>query len=91
MPRKILIPKIILILWVAFSILYVGWNEWTRFKVEVMQNSYNQGVGDAVAKVIDESKACKTFPVNVGDLKATLVNVDCLKQPGVPPDNSANK
>jgi hypothetical protein len=81
MSRKIPVLKIILILWVAFSVPYVGWNEWTRFRVEVMQNSYNQGVGDAVAKVIDESKACKAFPVNVGDLKATLVSVDCLKQP----------
>ena len=88
---KISVSRIILILWVAFSILYVGWNEWTRFKVYVMQGSYNQGVSDAVSKVIDESKACKTFPVNVGDLKATLVNVDCLKQPGAQPDNSANK
>lgn len=72
--------KLILILWVAFSILYVGYNEWVRFRVLVMQNAYNQGVGDAVAKVLDESKNCKGFPVNLGDKNATLVNVECLKQ-----------
>jgi hypothetical protein len=85
MLKKISVSKIILILWVAFSILYVAWNEWTRFKVYVMQSSYNQGVGDAVAKVIDESKACKAFPINVGDLTATILNVDCLKQPVAEP------
>ena len=79
--KKIPVLKIILILWLVFSVLYVGWNEWTRFKVAVMQNSYNRGIEDAVAKVITESKACKAFPINIGESKATLVNVDCLKQP----------
>jgi len=79
--RKLPIFKTLLILWLVFSVLYVGWNEWTRFKVFVMQNSYNQGVSDTVAKVINESKACKAFPINIGESKATLVSVDCLKQP----------
>ena len=75
------IKKIILIVWVVFSICYVAYNEWSRFSLYVMQRSYQQGVADAVGKVIDESKTCKALPVNVGDSKATLINVDCLKQP----------
>lgn len=72
--------KIILIVWVVFSILYVAYNEWSRFSVYVMQRSYEQGVTDAVSQVIQQSQTCKAFPVNVGQNKATLVNVDCLKQ-----------
>lgn len=72
--------KVILILWLAFSILYIGYNEWNRFKVAMMRQSYSRGVEDAVAKVLEESKNCKGFPVNLGDKSATLVSVECLKQ-----------
>ena len=81
MPKKLPVPKIILALWLIFSVLYVANNEWNRFKAMVMQSSYSQGVSDAVAKVIEESKSCKAFPINIGETKATLVSVDCLKQP----------
>jgi len=74
--------KVILIVWLVFSIGYVAWGEWTRFNVFVMQRSYQQGVADAVGKVIEESKTCKALPINVGENKATLISVDCLKQPG---------
>lgn len=78
--RKTSLSKIILIAWLVFSVAYVAYGEWTRFRVTVMQNSYNQGVEDAVAKVIDESKNCKGFPINLGQTSVTLLNVDCLKQ-----------
>jgi hypothetical protein len=92
MHKKIFALKIILIVWLVFSVLYVAYNEWMRFRFTVMQNPYNQGVGDAVGKMIEESKSCKAFPVNIGESKVTLVNVDCLKRPaGAQPDNSVNK
>jgi hypothetical protein len=49
-----------------------------------MQRSYQQGMADAVGKIIDESKDCKALPINVGDRKASIVNVDCLKQQEAP-------
>jgi len=84
MRTKFSIPKIILILWLIFSVLYVGYNEWSRFKNFVMQRSYQQGVADAVSQVIAQAKTCKAFPINIGEDKATLVSVDCLKQPEQP-------
>lgn len=80
--KKPSLGRILLALWLVFSVLYVVWGEWSRFRTFVMQQSYEQGVQDAVAKVIQESKSCKAFPVNVGDMKATLVDVECLKAPG---------
>lgn len=82
MLNKPSVKKIILIVWVVFSIFYVAYSEYTRFKVFVMQGSYNKGIEDAVAKVLDESKNCKGFPINLGDKSVTLVNVECLKQAG---------
>jgi len=80
MIRKLPLLKILLILWLVFSVLYVGYNEWSRFKNFVMQRSYSQGVADAVNQVLEEAKTCKAFPINLGENKANLVNVDCLKQ-----------
>lgn len=78
--NKFPIKKVILALWIAFSVLYVAYNEYTRFKVFAMQSSYNQGIQDAVAKVMEESKNCKGFPINLGKDSVTLLNVECLKQ-----------
>lgn len=78
--------KIVVIVWVIFSVLYVAYNEWNRFKVSVIQSSYNQGVEDAVAKVISEAKTCKVFPINLGESKVMLVSTDCSQQP-VPSQN----
>jgi hypothetical protein len=80
MPNKPSVKRIVLAVWVVFSILYVAYNEWNRFNLFVMQRSYNQGVTDAASQVIDQAKVCKVFPINVGDSKANLINVDCLKQ-----------
>jgi len=80
MPAKISVKKIILVLWLVFSILYVGWNEWSRFKSFVMQRSYSQGVADAVGQVIEQGKTCKSFPVNVGENKTTLISIECLQK-----------
>lgn len=82
--NKVPVKKIILIVWVVFSICYVVYNEWSRFSMYVMQRSYQQGMADAVGRMITESKTCKAIPINVGDNKVTLVNVDCLKQPEQP-------
>ncbi len=80
MGTKVSVKKIILIVWVVFSILYVAYNEWSRFSTFVMQQSYSRGIQDAIGKVLEESKNCKGFPINLGDKSVTLVNVECLKQ-----------
>lgn len=78
--KRLPVFRIILIVWVSFSVLYVAYNEWNRFRVYMMQRSYSRGVEDAVSKVLEESKNCKGFPVNLGQTSVTLVNVECLKQ-----------
>ncbi len=81
MPKHFSIPKFFLILWLVFSVLYVGYSQWLSFRANQLQRPYNQGLSDAVSRVIEESKTCKAFPVNVGENKVTLVNIECLKQP----------
>lgn len=96
MPNKPSISKIILVLWLVFSIPYVVYNLWLFLPSFLMQEAYNQGINvglytgrneglkNAISQVIAQSKACKPFPVNVGENKATLLNVECLNAPNQP-------
>ena len=69
--------KIILVVWVVFSILYVGYTQYKYFRSFV----YQKGVTDAVVKVIQSAQKCKAFPVKLGDQVVQLVNVACVTQP----------
>ncbi len=87
--KKISIPnfvfKFILVLWFVFSVFYVAWGEWTRFKVSVMEESYNHGVVDTVASVIDKSNAtCDAIPITLDETTVFLVNQRCLNVPERP-------
>ena len=72
--------RIILILWLVFSILYVGWNEWNRFKTFVMERTYVAGRVDTINQLITEAQKCKVVPVTSGGQQVNLVNIDCGKQ-----------
>lgn len=72
----------LLTLWVVFSFLYITWNIYEGFKLNVMQNAYIAGQNDTVAKLLEHAsnKECKPFNVYAGDKKADLINVSCLQK-----------
>jgi hypothetical protein len=78
--------KIILTVWVIFSILYIGYSQYQYFTSYVAQAGYQKGVSDAVAQVIGQAQKCQAFPVNIGENKVDLINTACLKQ--APADGS---
>lgn len=73
--------KIILVIWIIFATLYVIYGEYNRLANYVAQRAYNAGVSSAVSQIITESQKCQPVPVNVGDSKASLINLDCLQKP----------
>lgn len=81
----------LLILWAVFSFLYISWNTYGAFKVNVMQNAYIAGQNDTIAKLLEQAdnKECKPFNVYAGDKKADLINVACLQQAGQPAPEAA--
>ena len=72
--------KVILIVWIIFSILYVLYGEWNRFKTVVIDNSIQRGQASAVLQVIQQAQECKAFQIFAGEQKVQLINVDCLQQ-----------
>jgi len=72
--------KIVLIVWIVFTTLYLIYGEYNRLANYVAKNAYNQGLTTAVTQIIAESEKCQPVPINVDDKKATIINIDCLKQ-----------
>jgi len=79
--------KIVLIVWVLFSILYVGYTQYKYFTAYVAQTSYQKGLSDAVAQVIQQAQACKAFPVTMGDQGVNLISTACNGQNAQQPAN----
>jgi hypothetical protein len=73
--------KAVLVIWIIFATLYVVYGEYNRLTNYVAKRAYNAGVSSAVSQIITESQKCQPVPVNVDDLKANLVNLDCLQKP----------
>ncbi len=80
MKSKYSVGKIILVIWVVFSILYVGYTQYRYFQSFVANRAYETGLKDAVTQVIQKSQECKAFPVTIGEQGVQLINVACLQQ-----------
>lgn len=80
---KTAISFIVLIVWAVFSIGWMCFDNWQDFKNQQLNAAYQQGMAGAVQSIITESEKCAQtgVPLNVGDKKATIVNVTCLQAP----------
>lgn len=74
--------KTIIIIWFLAATGYVIYDQYMGFKIRGMQASYQQGYGDAINQVIDQTKkdGCQPFEVHSGDTKVQVVNSQCLQQ-----------
>ena len=73
--------KIIFIIWIIFATVYVIYGEYNRLTNYVANNAYNAGIQTAVTQIITESQKCQPVPINVEELSAQLINLECLQQP----------
>lgn len=79
MKSKRPVLKIIVIVWIIFSVLYVGYTQYNYFVNFVAKRSYDKGLSDAVVKVISQAQECKSFPVTIGQSGVQLINAACVK------------
>ena len=75
------ILHIVLLVWLIFATLYVVYGEYNRLNNFVAARAYNAGISEAVTQIITESEKCQPVPINVGEMKASIINVGCLQQP----------
>jgi len=74
------ILKIVIIVWVIFSVLYVIYTQYQYLVNYVGQNAYQRGLTDAVAQVIQQAQTCKEFPITIGNQGVNLINTACNEQ-----------
>ena len=73
--------KIILIVWLVFSTLYVVYNEYNRLRFYVAKASYTQGVQDTVGQLMQEASKCQPIPITSNGQQVSLIALSCLNQP----------
>lgn len=74
------ISTVLLVIWIVFSVLYVGYDLWQEIKQLPVEQAYSKGKTETLNALVSNSQTCK--PVNVQSQAGTaqLINVACLQQ-----------
>jgi len=71
---KKFILKIILILWIVFSVVYISYD----FIVGMLARAYQQGQIDLINALIEEAKRCEPIPIFSNEQRIEVIAIDCL-------------
>jgi len=76
MKRKAPVLFIVMLVWLVFSVIYVGYTQYRYFTKFI----YQRGRMDAVVQVIQRAQKCEAFPVQIDNNGVQLINTKCLQQ-----------
>ncbi|MFN3302044.1 MAG: hypothetical protein ACK413_03405 [Patescibacteria group bacterium] len=74
------ILNLLLVLWVLFSLGYIGWDIFNKFKFRVFQAGYQQALTDSVKSIIQQAEKCQTVSVFEGGKRVDLISINCLQK-----------
>ena len=74
--------RIVVLVWIVFSILYVGYTQYNYFRKYIADAAYQKGLSDAVVQVIQQAQKCEAFPISIDKQGVNLINVSCLQKDG---------
>ena len=78
------VSKIILVIWIIFSIIFVANSARNYLQQEVYQLGVQNGMQSAVAQTISLGLQCQPVALNMGEQQVTLVNPECQQQAAAP-------
>ncbi len=70
----------LLVLWIVFSVCYVGYDLWQEIKQLPVEQAYSNGKADTLSAVVSNSQSCKPVSVTSALGAAQLINIACLQQ-----------
>jgi len=76
------VSGVILVLWIIFSVVYVGNGVWNSVVRRVYNAGIQEGVKGAVMQAIDLAQKCQPVILSAGETKLSLVNTTCLGKKG---------
>lgn len=69
--------------WIIFSVVYIAWDRWDRFKNGQMTQAYNLGKTDTINAAISQAKNTKCEPFSIFDKNQNknveVINTKCLQ------------
>ena len=73
----------LLILWIIFSVGYITYDIWEKFRIRIFQAGYQQAIQDSVKAMIKQAEQCRPITLFDKNKKVKLFTSDCLskKQP----------
>lgn len=80
--KNIPFTKIFIWLWILISVLYISYDVFSKFRINLMQSSYTAGQTDTIKALIERAKKdCNPFNVYEWEKnKVDLINIECLKK-----------
>ncbi len=79
------VSRIILVIWIVFSIIFVANSARNYLQQEVYQLGVQHGMQNAVAQTISLAQQCQPVVLNMGDQQVGLLNPACAQQPQAAP------
>ena len=77
--------RFLLVLWIVFSVGYIGWNIWNNVKNILMNQAYGQGVSDTVNQLIQQTENNDCQPIHIfnkdKNKDVQLINTTCVTKP----------
>jgi len=67
-------------IWIVFSVGYIAYDQWQRFKIRYSQSAYKQGISDSIKTLMAQMEKCVVVPLYNGDKKVEAVSVECLNK-----------
>jgi predicted PurR-regulated permease PerM len=74
------ISTVLLVIWIVFSVLYVGYDLWQEIKQLPVEQAYTSGRTEALNSIVTNASTCKPINVQSNAGTAQLINVACLQQ-----------
>lgn len=79
--KKKPVGKIIVIVWLALSTLYVVYGEYSRLANYVARSAYDQGFRDSLTQLVSEVNKCENpIPVTIDSQTVNLMGVECVQK-----------
>lgn len=80
MITKSIVKNILVWVWIILSVMYIWYDIFSKFRVNIIQKSYISWQTDVINSIINESKKwCEWFKVYSADKEVILINIECIK------------
>ncbi|MFH1401554.1 MAG: hypothetical protein ABIG40_01155 [Parcubacteria group bacterium] len=78
MQKKIIL--LIGLIWIVFSVVYIAKDLWDDFKINQINEAYQQGRLDTINTLIQATETgCQALPVSNGQKTIEIINAACPK------------